>query len=305
MLSICIPVFNIVPLRLIKQLSEQISNENIEAEILLLDDASPNNIKDDLNKAQTIPKVSLHQASQNLGRAVARNRLAELAKYQYLLFMDCDSGIENKKYLHNYIKNARPNTVCCGGTSYETTKPQKSLMLRWKYGHQRESKSARTRNKNPYYAFTTHHFLIDKNTFKAIKFDSSIQGYGHEDSMFGLALKKHSIPIIHIDNPLLHLGLEPASVFLKKSEQAVKNLKTLYFKHKSDTDFIKSIQLLRFYEKQQKFKLILFWKMVFMFTKPFIKIQLQSNNPSLKLFDFYKFGIFITYRTKSQANKNA
>lgn len=305
MLSICIPVYNLVPLKLIEQLSEQISYEKIEAEILLLDDASPNNIKDDLNKAQSIPSVSVHQAPRNLGRSIARNRLAELAKYEYLLFMDCDSGIENKEYLHNYIKNARPNTVCCGGTSYENTKPPKLFMLRWKYGHQRESKSAKKRNKNPHYAFTTHHFLIDKNIFQTIKFDTSIQGYGHEDSMFGLALKKHGIPINHIDNPLLHLGLEPTAVFLQKSEQAVKNLKTLYFKHKSDTDFINSIQLLRFYEKQQKFKLILFWKMVFMFTKTFIKIQLQSNNPSLKLFDFYKFGKFISYKTDLQAKRNS
>ncbi|MEA1874942.1 MAG: glycosyltransferase [Bacteroidota bacterium] len=294
MLSICIPIYNIVPLKLIKHLSEQISYENIEAEILLLDDASPDNIQDDLNKAKTIPEVSVHQASQNLGRSIARNRLAEIANYSYLLFMDCDSGIENKKYLHNYIKNAKPNTVCCGGTDYEIEKPQKSFMLRWKYGHQRESKSARTRNKNPYYAFTTHHFLIDKNTFKAIKFDTSIQGYGHEDSMFGLALKKHNIPILHIDNPLLHLGLEPASVFIKKTEHALKNLKMLYIKHQSESDFIASNQLLSFYKKQRKLRLIWFWKIVFSLSKPLIKIQLHSKNPSLKLFDFYKFVYFIT-----------
>jgi glycosyltransferase involved in cell wall biosynthesis len=297
MLSICIPIYNSVPLKLIEQLSAQIFHENIEAEMLLLDDASPENIQLELNKANAIPGVTVHQSPKNLGRSEARNRLAEIAKYPYLLFIDCDSGIDNETYLHNYIQNAKPNTVCCGGTSYETEKPQKVFMLRWKYGHQRESKSAEKRNRNPYYAFTTHHFLIDKNTFQAIKFDTSIQGYGHEDSIFGLELKKQEIPIIHIDNPLLHLGLEPASVFLKKSVQAVKNLKILYFKHHSHPDFIKSNQLLQFYEKQKKMRLIWFWKIQFFLFKPLIKIQLQSNNPSLKLFDFYKFGFFITIRT--------
>jgi len=294
MLSICIPIYNLVPLQLVKMLSEQISQEEITAEIILLDDASQNDIAAELKIAEEISFVKIHRLTKNIGRSKARNQLAEIANYPYLLFMDCDSGIETETYLNNYLKYAKPKTVICGGTSYEIQKPKKSKMLRWKYGHYRESKSAAFRKQHPYYAFTTHHFLIDKSTFQSIKFDVSIQGYGHEDSMFGLELKKAGIPIIHINNPLLHLGLEPALVFLNKTEQAVQNLKILYAKHQSEPDLVKSNQLLRFYEKQKKIGLIVLWKILFFVSKPLIKIQLQSNNPSLKLFDFYKFGIFIT-----------
>jgi glycosyltransferase involved in cell wall biosynthesis len=298
MLSICIPIYNEVPTHLIEELSSQISHHKLVGEILLLDDASTENIQNDLNKAKAISGVRVHYTRINLGRSGARNRLAELAKYPYILFIDGDSGIENKAYLKNYLEHAKSNTVCCGGTIYDNKKPQTPLILRWKYGHHRESKTAEKRNKNPYYAFTTHHFLIERTTFLSIKFDTSIQGYGHEDSMFGLALKKYNIPIIHIDNPLLHLGLEPASIFLGKSEEAVRNLKRLYAKYKSEPDFIQSNQLIQFYEKQRQFQLILLWKLLFVCIKPLIKIQLQSSNPSLKLFDFYKFGIFITHKIR-------
>jgi len=299
MLSICIPLYNIVPLKLIKVLSAQIAREKLEAEIILFNDASPENIQSDLIKAKTFPLVKLHQSPENLGRSAGRNKLGELAKYPYILFMDCDSGIDNENYLRNYLKYTKPNTVCCGGTSYEKDKPEKVYMLRWKYGHHRESKTAEIRNINPYYAFTTHHFLIDKKIFQRIKFDTSIQGYGHEDSMFGLELKKQGFPITHIDNPLLHLGLEASIIFLKKTEQAVRNLKILYIKHQSKINFVQSNQLLLFYERQKKMRLIWLWKIAFFLSKPLIRNQLQSNNPSLTLFDFYKFGYFITIKIES------
>lgn len=51
-----------------------------------------------------------------------------------------------------------------------------------------------------------------------------IQGYGHEDTLFSSLLEKAEIPIKHIDNPVVHLGLENNQRFLEKGAQAIQNL---------------------------------------------------------------------------------
>ncbi|RZK47173.1 MAG: hypothetical protein EOO59_18185 [Hymenobacter sp.] len=54
--------------------------------------------------------------------------------------------------------------------------------------------------------------------------DERLSGYGHEDTRLGLELARAGIGVRHLDNPVLHEGLEPATVFLTKSRQAVRNL---------------------------------------------------------------------------------
>ena len=48
--------------------------------------------------------------------------------------------------------------------------------------------------------------------------------YGHEDTVFGGALAAAGLSVGHLDNPVLHLGLEPAPVFRQKTVEAVANL---------------------------------------------------------------------------------
>ncbi|MEJ7665840.1 MAG: hypothetical protein WKG07_43150 [Hymenobacter sp.] len=54
--------------------------------------------------------------------------------------------------------------------------------------------------------------------------DERLSGYGHEDTRFGLELARAGVVVRHLDNPVLHDGLEPAAGFLDKSHQAVRNL---------------------------------------------------------------------------------
>ena len=39
-----------------------------------------------------------------------------------------------------------------------------------------------------------------------------------------MVIKQRKIPILHLNNPLEHLGLEPQTIFLKKQKEAIKNL---------------------------------------------------------------------------------
>jgi hypothetical protein len=63
--------------------------------------------------------------------------------------------------------------------------------------------------------------------FNAVQFNESIPNLRHEDTLFSYDLGRAKISVIHINNPVYHLGLESSEVFLKKSEEAVVGLKFL------------------------------------------------------------------------------
>jgi glycosyltransferase involved in cell wall biosynthesis len=302
MLSICIPTYNYIPTSLVKKLSIQANEIQIEFEIIIFNDGSNSIISTELRSLLTISGVKIESSVKNIGRATARNRLGKLAKYPYILFIDSDSDIPNKDYLKTYINNLNPGIVCCGGTKYYTEKPQKQYILRWKYGHSRESISGEDRSLYPWNSFTTHHFVIDRELFLKILFSTKTKGYGHEDTLFGIELKNKNIPIKHINNPLFHIGLESANTYILKTENALINLKLLFLEDES-SEYYQSIKLIRFYKKQKNLRLIWVWKTAYLLFNRMVRIQLSGNNPNLRLFDFYKLGYFICIKPGIKANE--
>ncbi len=185
---------------------------------------------------------------ENIGRSKIRNRLADDAKYNTLLFLDCDSACENNQFLSLYSPYFGSESVCCGGRSYAKTSPDnKAQLLHWKYGKNREVLSAMQRQELPYAGFQTNNFLISKSVFQGIRLNEQLVGYGHEDTLFGIALKNSSTTIHHIDNPLVHIGLEEASIILEKSREGIKNLAYL-IRNKLINSEIKLYKAYRFLE---------------------------------------------------------
>ena len=68
-----------------------------------------------------------------------------------------------------------------------------------------------------------------------------------------------------------NLESEDQADFILKSEKAVDNLIFLYSKYREEKDFIKSIKLLDFYQKQKKYRSIFLWKTVFKLFKNLMK----------------------------------
>lgn len=231
MLSILIPVycFDIRPL--VQQLWQQAQGLPFSWEIRLLDDASPVHWQSINRELANLPGVEYAEQVENTGRAQIRNTLASSARYEYLLFMDCDSAVPDSKFLERYREHLSPQTVLCGGRIYLDAPAKTNEHLHWWYGSQREVKSAAARQKRPYEGFMTNNYLVPKSVALQIPFDPSLQHYGHEDTLFGLELKRHQINIIHLDNPLLHIGLEDAEKWLNKQHQAIKNLYILHQQH--------------------------------------------------------------------------
>ena len=291
MLSICIPVYNYDVGCLTRDLHLQAEEAGYPFEIILMDDASDERFRK-TNQAIDLESVRYIQLNENIGRAKIRNRLAEEAKFPCLLFMDCDSAVASLQYTKNYTPFFGSPCVCCGGRIYEEIKPEDFTFLRWKYGVKRECTSAQERSKNPNAGFQTNNFLIHKSIFEKVKFNEDLDGYGHEDTLFGLELLGQGTIIRHINNPLIHLGLESASDFLKKTENGVKNLyKIELLLREKYPDYINHSRLMGSKLFLQKYYLLGVAAWLFRLFCRQMKNNLLSKKPSLLIFDLYRLGL--------------
>ena len=224
MISICIPTYNFNVIPLVDELL--LLSAEAGCEIILIDDASEakyieaNNVLGD--------RVRMILLEENIGRSKIRNLFLKHAEFDHLLFLDCDSLVNNSDFIANYV-NAIQNEngteqVVCGGRVYPETAPSSEHLLRWRYGIESESKPAQIRNQYPYRSFMTNNFLIQKVTLEKIRFDESLTLYGHEDTLFGYELKNNAIPIVHIENPVLNGHLETNAEYIVKTKDGVHNL---------------------------------------------------------------------------------
>jgi glycosyltransferase involved in cell wall biosynthesis len=301
MLSILIPVYNFDTRQLVADLVAQCRTCGIVFEILCFDDGSEEKFKklhrESLPQAQVIYK----ELPQNIGRSAIRNYLGKSALYPWLLFMDCDSKVVRPDFIQKYVAHLAPGTLVYGGGCYAPTPPDDpALFFHWKYGTLREQMPAAQRRKTPYHSFKTNNFLVPKAVFLATGFDETLRQYGHEDTLFGLELARREVPILHIGNPLEHLGLEPVEVFLAKTRQGLENLHTL-LKRGAPIE----TTLLRAWNFLKKSGLKRIFILVYRMTEPIILKQLESDNPRLLVFDIFKLGYFAsTENPESPAKKN-
>ncbi|MBP5412748.1 MAG: glycosyltransferase family 2 protein [Bacteroidales bacterium] len=290
MLSILIPIYNYDARELVRSLHNQATEANIEFEILLLDDASENtDLRTNNQVLKNIPNVTLLELPTKAGRSVARNFLAGQAKYPYLLFLDCDSEPVDNQYIQRYIPFCnKEDIVVCGGTAYKKEKPPRNCYLRWVYGTKCETTKATERNLRPNSRFSTFNFLISKNLFWSIRFNELLKNYGHEDTLFGLELKKRNIPITHIDNPLYHLGIDTNEEYLQKTRQGVENLKILLDQYPDKQMLIDNIRLLKYYHKLEITHTLFLAAFFFFIFKSSMESNFKGRHPSLVLFNLYK-----------------
>lgn len=292
MLSICIPIYNYDVRRLVNALHKQAKAEALTVEILLIDDASEASFRELNSKLKALPDVEYFELKENIGRSKIRNVLHKKAKYPWLLFLDCDTEVHDNNYLNRYIPflKKEEQILVYGGRSYHSEPADDQTLLHWHFGRHREEKNARIRSQKPYQSFMSNNFLIHKSVLDKVPFNEALRGYGHEDTLLGYELKKQAIPLIHIDNPLIHAGLETAEEFLSKTDEGLKNLLTINQLLHNDQNFIRSIRVLKCYFFLKK----TFLRKPFAFLfKPFekpIRKNLLGRKPKLWLLDFYKLG---------------
>jgi GT2 family glycosyltransferase len=267
-------------------------------EILIGDDGSKPDNKEKYRSLEG-DGVRLISSDKNIGRAAIRNRLALEANGDYLLFIDADTMIPGtaEAYIQSWVKAAGSAKVISGGILYHESPPgDPDKILRWKNGRQWEQKKASFRNKHPYSSFSTFNVLIDRTIFDKLRFNEEIRQYGHEDTLFSYQLHKAGIRVFHIDNGLLHEGLESNRDFLNKTKLSIENLSKLYDCVTDKTTFASSVKLLRDYRWLRIFRLTLVLAGLFIRFRERMELKIDSAHPPLWLFDFYKVSMFSTFR---------
>jgi glycosyltransferase involved in cell wall biosynthesis len=237
MLSICIPTYRYDVRPLVAELLRQAEKIKFDGslEILVYDDASPDDGdwgREELRQTGGIHYVELEA---NLGRAAIRNKMASEASHTYLVMMDAD-GWPNAGFVRHWINIADEREqlptsypfVVVGGRNYAANPPEKNESnLHWWYGTHRESPSQKLRTEMGALGFQSNNFGVERELLLKYPFDDTHQGYGHEDTLWGQQLVWAGFHVAHIDNPVVHLGLEPNDVFLRKQRQAIDNLRLL------------------------------------------------------------------------------
>jgi glycosyltransferase involved in cell wall biosynthesis len=284
--------------RLVHELHDQATATGLPFEILLLDDAS---LEEYRNKNAAIDLSFLRhvQLTENIGRCKIRNRLVRLAQYPYLIFMDCDSAVSSPDYLANYISCMEPGIICYGGRIYENKRPCDLKYLRWKYGRARECLPAAQRAKAPNYGFETNNFLIHRSLFDTVQFNEALEGYGHEDTLFGIQLLGEGKIIRHIDNPLIHIGLEDAGLFLQKTGNSIRNLRKVdEILCKNYPEYVDHSLLVRTKKRVDQLRLTPLLSLLFRIFNSLIKKNLLGKHPFLPVFDLYKLGVLCSLENR-------
>jgi glycosyltransferase involved in cell wall biosynthesis len=297
-ISLLIPVCNYDIVALVHSMKGCIGKIPELREIIIGDDGSSaeNRAK---YKSLEDDGVRIIVSEKNIGRASIRNRLALEAKGDYLLFIDSDAMIPStaEAFLCKWIEAMGSARVISGGILYHESPPgDPDKILRWKYGIRKEQRKASDRNKHPHAAFSTFNVLIDRNIFSKLRFNEEIRQYGYEDALLSYQLRKAGINILHIDNGLIHEGLESNHEYLEKTKQGIENLSRLYDRVTDKKTFSSTVHMIRIYDNIRLFRIRLILVAVFVRFRERMINRIDSANPPLWLFSFYKICLFCAYR---------
>jgi len=297
-ISLLIPVLDYDIIALVHIMKDAMNKVPEFCEILIGDDGSTPEYAEKYHSLETT-NVRVISSGKNIGRAAIRNKLALEAHGDFLLFVDADVMMPGtaEAYILNWLPYLNKSRVICGGILYHDSPPgDPDKMLRWAYGKWREQKTAVERNKHPHAGFSTFNVMIERSVFSKIRFNEELKQYGHEDTLLGYQLKKAGIGILHIDNGLMHEGLESNRDYLNKTKLGIENLSKLYDKVTDKSAFSETVLLLKIYDKLKYLGVTRILAAIFIKYRERMEIRLDASKISLILFGIYKMSMFSTYR---------
>lgn len=182
--------------------------------------------------------------------------------------------------------------VIVGGLYHAPACADPTRALRFRYEREADrSRDAAQRSLKPYMEFSTFNFMIRSDIFRTLRFDEQCREYGYEDALFGLALQRRDIPILHIDNALLHTGLDTNAQFLGKTEAALRTLAALA------PELRECSRVHRLFARLKRYALAPLLRAAFRLCgKPLRRHLEKSARPSLRLFALYKLIYYASLR---------
>jgi glycosyltransferase involved in cell wall biosynthesis len=295
-LSILIPCFNCSVVKLVNKLHQQAFEQNIDFEIIVREDGEHSFLAENA-AIENLTNV-LHLKESNIGRSAGRNRLAQLARFDWLLFLDADSELVSSDYIKFWCENAEANKLISGGRIYDALPPKDfSYYLHWLWGTHRELTNTEIRNQAPENNFLSNNFLIEKKIALQFPFNENLVGYGYEDALFAFQLTENGIGVVHHFNPVKHIGLDKTEQLLKKMDEAMLNLLRI---EKQFSDNKKKSPL--------RSKLLTVFKVLrFVFPmglstqlRNHYKKKLMGSNPTLSQFDLYRLFTLLYFHQQNR-----
>jgi len=107
----------------------------------------------------------------------------------------------------------------------------------------------------------------------------------------GYQLKKAGIDILHIDNGLLHEGLETNKEFLNKTKLGIENLSKLYDNVTDKKTFSRTVNVLRTYNYLRFFRLTTILAKVYIRYRDRMEIRLEFATEGHRFFDLRRWDI--------------
>lgn len=287
MLSILIPVYNYEAFPLVSNIHAQAIKAGIPFEIVCLDDASPQ-LYTNNEKINALEGAQYEILEQNIGRSKIRNLLAKKAQFDWLLFLDADVLPKNKKLILNYLPymDEQPKVVN-GGILYQEIRPDKRRVLRWLYGRKREALPYKKRRRNPYLSLLTLNFMIHKSVFSTVSFNEKIPNLRHEDTLFSHDLMHANVTVLHIKNPVYHLGIDVFETAIRKENESLVALKFLLDHELLAPNYLR---ISRLFSRLKKMGLVSVIAVFHQSVKSIFLKNLSGKYPSLRIFDLYRIG---------------
>lgn len=284
MISVCIPVFNRDMTGLVEKLRPGLQTATLPVELIVADDGS--------SDAGVVAKneAMVHSLGgkfirypENQGRSLIRKELARKASFPFLLFIDADCVPASEDFISMYVKSL-PADVVCGGLLYCKMPEEPALRLHWKYGIQREIPAAK-------HALLTSNFCVRKELMIQVPDLQLPKGYGHEDSWMEAWFRSQGTTFYFIDNPVYHLGLKEAGIFLHHQEEALENLLYLSGQKKEAAAFLfENSSLLKMLKMLKRLGLTSALAFLYSKSGKALREKLTKGNLSLYWLDVYKLG---------------
>lgn len=234
-LSVLIPFLRDNPSALLERLDSEASALAGSVELVVLDDGTGDAaltaaLTRQINETR-LP-ARLITLAANEGRSRGRNRLATAARGRTWLFLDSDMRPDRPDFLRAWaalVETDNP-AVAFGGFSLLQAPTDRRFAVHRALAARSECLPVEVRRLTPEKYVYTSNLLVRRDVFESEAFDPAFTGWGWEDVEWAMRVSR-ARPVLHVDIPATHMGLDTVESLMRKYEQSAGNFARVIDKH--------------------------------------------------------------------------